>query len=152
MYSTLWILAKHLETTTATDGILLKQQYDYTGYILLFDKWFPLQDENSQELWFMHAWSETKEREMLTFTGNIKGQRSNCALQANCLPVPAICPYNRDEILIFCHFFPLCSFSRNMERLNDSVRRSPHRNYILKKTGTNEAMVTEMFPAKFYSI
>lgn len=105
MYSTLWILAKHLETTTATDGILLKQQYDYTGYILVFDKWFPLQDENSQELWFMHAWSETKEREMLTFTGNIKGQRSNCALQANCLPVPAICPYNRDEILIFCHFF-----------------------------------------------
>lgn len=31
-------------------SILLKQRYDYTGYILVFDKWFPLQDENSQEL------------------------------------------------------------------------------------------------------
>lgn len=62
-------------------------------------------DENSQKPWFMHAWSETKEREMLTFTGNIKGQCGNRALRANWLPVPVICPYNRDEILIFCHLF-----------------------------------------------
>lgn len=52
----------------------------------------------------MYAQSETEEREMLTFTGNIKGQCSNCALQANYLPVPAICPQNRHEILIW-HFF-----------------------------------------------
>lgn len=73
----------------------------------------------------MHAQSETEEREMLTFTGNIKGQCSNCALQANYLPVPAICPQNRDEILIW-HFFKTCFFNRNAET-------------IKKKTGTDEA-------------
>lgn len=64
--------------------------------------------ENSQELWFLHAWSETKEKEMLTFTGNIKGQCSNCALQANCLPMQTVYPNNKDEFLSFviCFLFP----------------------------------------------
>ena len=65
--------------------------YYYAGCILLLMSGIShFKDENSHELWFMHAWSETKEKEMLTFTGNIKGQCGNCALRANCLPVPAI--------------------------------------------------------------
>lgn len=87
--------------------------YYYAGCILLLMSGIShFKDENSHKLWFMHAWSETKEKEMLTFTGNIKGQCGNCALRANCLAVPAICPYNRDEILIFCHLFFNC---RNVE-------------------------------------
>lgn len=98
--------------------------YDYTGYVLfLMSGISHFKHENSQELWFMHAWSETKEKEMLTFTGNIKGQCSNCALQANCLPVLAIYPYNRDEILIFCHLFavsPVEMWRHNVPSVNSS--------------------------------
>lgn len=107
-------------------------------------------DENSQKPWFMHAWSETKEREMLTFTGNIKGQCGNRALRANWLPVPVICPYNRDEILIFCHLFSV-EMRRGSLFFFPSLSLSPLKSQqLLKTTGSNEAVVTEMLTAKVF--
>lgn len=93
----------------------------------------------------MHAWSETKERELLTFRGNIKGQCGNCVLQANCLPVPEICPYNRHQIAISCHFF-FHSFGRK----HADVLTSSCAGHLIKtiKIGSTQKHVTSCVTSK----
>lgn len=96
-------------------------------------------DENSRELWFMHAWSETKEREMMTFTGNIKGQCGNCASRANCLPVLAISPHKRAWN---SYLFAICflSFSRNVE-MQQLLKKKKNRNKCSSNDGNVNSKV-----------
>lgn len=93
----------------------------------------------------MHAWSETKERELLTFRGNIKGQCGNCVLQANCLSVPEICAYNRHQIAISCHFF-FHSFGRK----HADVLTSSCAGHLIKtiKIGPTQKHVTSCVTSK----
>lgn len=124
-----------------------KPQYNYRVDSLVFDKrlWPASRGKTAESFDLcMHAWSETKERELLTFRGNIKGQCGNCVLQANCLSVPGICPYNRHQIAISCHFFH--SFGRK----HADVLTSSCAGHLMKtiKIGPTQKHVTSCVTGK----